>query len=74
MANNNIQVNGTWFTVEYRNDTVIVSNRLEGRYTGTKVDTLSGSAVVFSHNGHRYMAAGAIDAFAKMYTKEINRA
>jgi hypothetical protein len=73
MEQNVIKVNGMWFQVRKGKGTISMVSREYGRFTGTVVNTMSGPAVLFSHNGHRYQDSDAVAAFEKMMAKESSR-
>ena len=73
MAHDTVNVGGMWFTVKVGKGTISMISRMHGRYTGTVVNTMSGSQVLFSHNGRRYQDADAEVAFTQMMTRESGR-
>jgi len=68
-----VQVDGMWFRVVKGRGTISMVSREYGRFTGYVVNTLSGPAVLFSHNGHRYQGADAKATFERMIEKESSR-
>lgn len=73
VQNSAVNVNGMWFTVKVGKGTISMISREHGRYTGHVVNTIGGTAVLFSHNGRRYQNADARVAFEQMMARESNR-
>lgn len=71
VSETSILVDGVWFRYTIRKGTVTFSHHNYGSFTGHKVSSLSGSAYLFSHRGHRYTGHSPVSAFVRLVASEL---